>query len=83
MAWTAPLTWVSQAVTAALLNQQIRDIATPAKLEQTERALRGIVANELHTLTERDTALRGHDDILPDLQTVGVGFRGEVSRIAR
>ncbi len=25
MAWTSPLTWVSQAVTAALLNQQLRD----------------------------------------------------------
>jgi hypothetical protein len=53
MAWTAPLTWVSQALTAALLNQQLRDNMNETAPAKATAAGRFIVTTGLNAIAER------------------------------
>ncbi len=53
MAWTTPLTWVSQAVTAALYNQQIRDNMNETAPGIASAEGRMIITSAANTIVER------------------------------
>ncbi len=53
MAWTSPVTWVSQAVTAALLNQQLRDNMNETAPGVASAAGRFFVADAANSIVER------------------------------
>ena len=53
MAWTTPLTWVSQALTAALLNQQIRDNMNETAPGIASAEGRMIITSAANTIVER------------------------------
>ena len=53
MAWTNPLTWVSQALTAALLNQQLRDNMNETAPGKATAAGRFFVTTAANSIAER------------------------------
>ncbi len=53
MAWTAPITWVAQALTAALLNQQIRDNFNETAPGKATTAGRIFVSDGANSIVER------------------------------
>ncbi len=53
MAWTAPITWVAQALTAALLNEQLRDNFNETAPGIASTAGRMIVTDAANSIVER------------------------------
>ena len=53
MAWTAPVTWVAQALTAALLNQQIRDNMNETAPGIATAGSRLIITDSANSIVER------------------------------
>ena len=78
MAWTSPVTWVAQALTAALLNEQLRDNMNETAPGKASAAGRIFVADAANSIVERipiidreDTSEGTTSASFTDLATVG------------